>query len=65
MDAKMGTVDRNYRCQTCSGTRETCPGHFGRMLHLSVIWKYIIFHFYNCAVCARIAKKQEKRVFPK
>ena len=27
----MGTVDRNYRCKTCSGTRESCPGHFGHI----------------------------------
>ena len=30
MDPRMGTVDKQYRCKTCSGTRESCPGHFGR-----------------------------------
>lgn len=50
----MGTVDRNYRCQSCSGTRETCPGHFGRMFcftcltYQRVKWKHFINN--KCAV---------------
>eukprot|EP01084_Bolivina_argentea_P252734 424297_1 len=31
MDTRMGTVDRQYKCATCSGTRESCPGHFGHI----------------------------------
>lgn len=31
MDPRLGTVDRKYRCKTCSGTLDTCPGHFGHI----------------------------------
>lgn len=31
MDPRMGTVDKHYRCKSCSGTRESCPGHFGHI----------------------------------
>lgn len=31
LDPRLGTVDLHYRCSTCLGTRETCPGHFGRI----------------------------------
>ena len=31
MDPRWGTVDRTYRCKTCSGTREAWPGHFGHI----------------------------------
>eukprot|EP00911_Craspedida_sp_UC1_P001705 UC1_evm1s1294 len=30
-DPRMGAIDRNTRCATCSGTVKECPGHFGYM----------------------------------
>jgi len=30
-DPRMGTIDRNYKCQTCGEGSATCPGHFGHI----------------------------------
>lgn len=27
----MGTVDKHMKCQTCSGSMNDCPGHFGHL----------------------------------
>ena len=29
MDPHMGTIDRNFKCQTCGEGMSECPGHFG------------------------------------
>jgi len=31
MDPKMGTIDRNFKCQTCMEGMAECPGHFGHI----------------------------------
>jgi DNA-directed RNA polymerase II subunit RPB1 len=31
LDARMGTVDRNFKCQTCGENMTDCPGHFGHI----------------------------------
>ncbi|KAH6917740.1 RNA polymerase II largest subunit, partial [Coprinopsis sp. MPI-PUGE-AT-0042] len=31
MDPKMGTIDRNFKCQTCGEGMAECPGHFGHI----------------------------------
>ncbi|OWT39028.1 DNA-directed RNA polymerase II subunit RPB1 [Cryptococcus neoformans] len=31
MDPKMGTIDRNFKCQTCLEGMSECPGHFGHI----------------------------------
>lgn len=31
MDARMGTIDRNFKCQTCGEGMSECPGHFGHI----------------------------------
>ncbi|KAK4688584.1 DNA-directed RNA polymerase II subunit RPB1, partial [Tremellales sp. Uapishka_1] len=31
MDPKMGTIDRNFKCQTCQEGMAECPGHFGHI----------------------------------
>lgn len=30
-DPRLGTISRDYRCITCKGTCEECPGHFGHI----------------------------------
>ena len=30
-DPRMGTTDRNFKCQTCSEGMAECPGHFGHI----------------------------------
>jgi DNA-directed RNA polymerase II subunit RPB1 len=31
MDPRMGTIDRNFKCQTCGESMADCPGHFGHI----------------------------------
>jgi DNA-directed RNA polymerase II subunit RPB1 len=31
MDPRMGTIDRNFKCQTFGGGMSECPGRFGRI----------------------------------
>merc|ERR1719234_1484104 len=31
MDPRQGCADRHLRCQTCAGTSNSCPGHFGHI----------------------------------
>lgn len=31
LDARMGTIDRNFKCQTCGESMTDCPGHFSHM----------------------------------
>ncbi|KAH7330647.1 beta and beta-prime subunits of DNA dependent RNA-polymerase [Rhizoctonia solani] len=31
MDPRLGTVDRNFKCQTCGEGMAECPGHFGHI----------------------------------
>lgn len=31
MDPRMGTIDRNFKCQTCGEGMSECPGHFGHI----------------------------------
>jgi DNA-directed RNA polymerase II subunit RPB1 len=31
MDPRMGTIDRNFKCQTCGESMSECPGHFGHI----------------------------------
>lgn len=31
LDPRMGTIDRNFKCQTCGENMTDCPGHFGHI----------------------------------
>ena len=31
LDPKMGTIDRNFKCQTCAEGMTECPGHFAHI----------------------------------
>nr|ABA64469.1 DNA-dependent RNA polymerase II largest subunit [Glaucocystis nostochinearum] len=31
MDPRMGSIDRQFKCQTCAGSMSECPGHFGHL----------------------------------
>jgi hypothetical protein len=31
MDPKMGTIDRNFKCESCGEGMQDCPGHFGHI----------------------------------
>ncbi|KAI8928645.1 hypothetical protein BC831DRAFT_434146 [Entophlyctis helioformis] len=31
LDPRLGTIDRNFKCQTCGENMTDCPGHFGHI----------------------------------
>jgi DNA-directed RNA polymerase II subunit RPB1 len=31
LDPRMGTIDRNFKCQTCGESMADCPGHFAHI----------------------------------
>lgn len=31
LDMRLGTNDRNFKCATCNGSMNDCPGHFGHL----------------------------------
>jgi len=31
LDPRLGTVDRQFKCETCGGSMAECPGHFGHI----------------------------------
>ncbi|KAG1848807.1 hypothetical protein C8R48DRAFT_813042 [Suillus tomentosus] len=39
MDPRMGTIDRNVKCQTCGEGMSECPGHFGHIELASTRWR--------------------------
>lgn len=30
-DSRLGTIDRNFKCETCAESMQDCPGHFGHI----------------------------------
>lgn len=30
-DTRLGTIDRNFKCETCAEGMAECPGHFGHI----------------------------------
>eukprot|EP00850_Spirogloea_muscicola_P026837 SM011092S18853 [mRNA] locus=s11092:15:416:- [translate_table: standard] len=30
-DPRLGTIDRQVKCETCGGSMAECPGHFGHL----------------------------------
>ena len=30
-DSRLGTIDRQYNCETCEEGPKECPGHFGHI----------------------------------
>lgn len=59
-DPRMGTVDRDVKCQTCAGTTGECPGHFGHIelakpvFHVGWIDKVVTVLRCVCFYCAKL-----------
>lgn len=60
LDMRLGTNDRNFKCATCGGSMNECPGHFG---HLDLAKPVFHVGFLNkikkvleciCFFCARL-----------
>ena len=68
-DLRLGTIDRQYICQTCFGDIINCPGHFGHIeLHLPVYHVSFIKTLYKilqtvCFFCSEILDSDIKCKF--
>lgn len=52
LDPRMGTIDRNYKCQTCGEGMAECPGHFGHIDLAKPVYHIgmVLVHLLNKAV---------------
>ena len=48
LDPRMGTIDRNYKCQTCGESMSECPGHFA---HIELAKP--VYHIGMFTICIR------------
>jgi DNA-directed RNA polymerase II subunit RPB1 len=51
LDPRLGTIDRNFKCQTCGEGMAECPGHFG---HIELAKP--VFHIGNNKFSTKLAK---------
>ncbi|TIC59840.1 beta and beta-prime subunits of DNA dependent RNA-polymerase [Wallemia mellicola] len=60
MDPRMGTIDRNFKCQTCGEGMAECPGHFGHIelarpaFHIGFLTKIKKIIESICVNCGRL-----------
>lgn len=60
MDPRMGTIDRNFKCQTCGESMSECPGHFGHIelarpvFHIGFLTKVKKILECVCVNCGRL-----------
>ncbi|EDV28888.1 uncharacterized protein TRIADDRAFT_49721 [Trichoplax adhaerens] len=69
LDPRQGPVDRSSRCQTCAGTVNECPGHFGHIelarpvFHIGFLVKSIKILRCVCFYCSKLLiKKSDPKV---
>lgn len=59
-DLRMGTTDRNAKCETCNGSMGECPGHFGHielakpMFHIGFITTVLKILRCVCFHCSKL-----------
>jgi len=44
-DPRLGTIDRNFKCQTCDCDMTNCTGHFGHIELARPVFHIGIFYF--------------------
>lgn len=53
-DPRMGTLDRQYYCETCEEGQKECPGHFGHIELATPVYHigtfYIVIRIFNRSV---------------
>ena len=60
MDARMGTIDRTLKCQTCGEGMAECPGHFGHIdlarpvFHIGFLGKVKKLLEIVCTSCGKV-----------
>lgn len=63
-DPRLGSIQNNVECETCSGSIWTCPGHFG---HINLCIPIILYHKQTtlllkcfCHSCCRLLATEEE-----
>jgi len=70
MDPRMGTIDRNFKCQTCGEGMSECPGHFGHIelarpvFHPGYLVKVKKILECICVNCGRLKADTVSAIFP-
>lgn len=65
LDPRMGTIDRNFKCQTCAEGMSECPGHFGHIelakpvFHIGKV--FYISNIYNSPFLFIFIKNKKKK----
>jgi hypothetical protein len=66
MDPRMGTIDRNFKCQTCGEGMSECPGHFGHIELARPVFHPGIFNAFPClpllTLFSRVHHKSEENL---
>ncbi|KAJ1914006.1 DNA-directed RNA polymerase II core subunit rpo21 [Mycoemilia scoparia] len=71
LDPRMGTIDRNFKCQTCGENMTECPGHFGHIdlarpvYHAGFIVKVKRILECVCWYCSKIKLDESNAEFAK
>lgn len=68
-DPRLGTIDRQVKCETCAGTMAECPGHFGHlelakpMFHIGLLKTVLTILRCVCYHCSRVLADEEDHRF--
>eukprot|EP00850_Spirogloea_muscicola_P018640 SM000173S03009 [mRNA] locus=s173:142606:150701:- [translate_table: standard] len=68
-DPRLGTIDRQVKCETCGGSMAECPGHFGHlelakpMFHIGYLKKVLAILRCVCFNCSRLLADEDDHNF--
>ncbi|KAL0833412.1 hypothetical protein Bca101_085301 [Brassica carinata] len=68
-DARLGTIDRKVKCETCMANMAECPGHFGHlelakpMYHVGFMKTVLSIMRCVCFNCSKILAHEEEHKF--
>lgn len=68
-DPRLGTISRDFKCVTCKGSMEECPGHFGhislakRVYHVGLLSYLLKTLRCICFNCSRLLVPKESAAF--
>jgi DNA-directed RNA polymerase II subunit RPB1 len=52
-DPRLGTIDRQWNCETCEEGQKECPGHFGHIELATPVFHIGMLDVYESAADAR------------
>ncbi|KDO36243.1 hypothetical protein CISIN_1g045123mg, partial [Citrus sinensis] len=68
-DLRLGTIDKRFKCETCSSNMGECPGHFGHlelakpMFHIGFMKTLLTIMRCVCFNCSKILADEEDDKF--